>query len=349
MAGELGGARRAQVIAALAVLIFLPNLAWQVQHHFISLQFLSSIHDRDIQIGRTNLYLVGQLLICTNLGMIMLWINGLRYYGLQPEGRQYRPLAWMTAVPFFLFLVGQGRYYYLAPVYPMLIAAGSWLAERRLSGLSEPRQRNQWNSLYTGLAVSSVIIMAMSLPLAPVNSGWWKVTTSLNSEPREEIGWPELVQTVASIRDSLPASEKARLGILAGNYGEAGAINLLGPAYGLPHAISGIDSYWLRGYWDQPPETLIVLGLRRMEMEQIFESCQLAGHSSNHFDIQNEETRDHPEIFICRKLRQPWPEFWNTPAGHALISQWFEMTGFKRRQDISWLDLRGSKSMSRRI
>jgi hypothetical protein len=127
---------------------------------------------------------------------------------------------------------------------------------------------------------------------------------------REEIGWPELVETVAGIRGSLPTEERAHAGILAGNYGEAGAIDLYGPAYGLPKAISGINSYWLRGYGDPPPRTLIVVGLSRGFLERSFESCELAGHITNRYGVKNEETTEHPDIFVCRRLRLPWAEFW---------------------------------------
>jgi hypothetical protein len=154
--------------------------------------------------------------------------------------------------------------------------------------------------------------MALVLPLAPVNSAWWNVASSVDVELREEIGWPELVKTVAEIRAKLPLEERAQVGILAGNYGEAGAIDLYGPAYNLPEAISGINSYWQRGYGDPPPQTLIVVGLPRDYVEKIFESCGLTGHTSNRFGVQNEETMAHPDIFVCRNLRQPWPEFWKS-------------------------------------
>ena len=75
------------------------------------------------------------------------------------------------------------------------------------------------------------------------------------------MGWSAPCCTVAKIYASLPAEEQAVTGILTGNYGEAGAINLYGPAYGLPQAISGMNSYWLRGFGDPPPQTVIVLGI----------------------------------------------------------------------------------------
>jgi hypothetical protein len=100
--------------------------------------------------------------------------------------------------------------------------------------------------------------------------------------------------------------------ILALNYGEAGAIDLYGPRYGLSPAISGINSYWQRGYGNPPPETVIVVGATSAWVARNFASCELAGHTGNRYGVENEETRDHPDIFVCRGLRQSWPEFWRT-------------------------------------
>ncbi len=299
--------------AALATLIVLPNLVWQIQHQFIGLRFTLSIHARDIRIGRTGLlsFLLSQLYANTNPAAIALWISGFWVYARRQEGQGLRTLAWMAAVPFGLFLVLQGRFYYPAPVYPMLIAAGVCQIERKREaspGQSLARQRG-WQR-YLGLVVSSLLLIAIAMPLAPVNSALGRVETTVVSEYREEVGWQELTKTVAEIYQGLPAAERSQAGILAGNYGEAGAIDLYGPAYGLPQAISGIDTYWLRGYGDPPPQTLIVVGLTQLEVSQIFQTCQLAGHNSNRFGILNEETRSHPDIFVCRNLRRPWPEFW---------------------------------------
>jgi hypothetical protein len=127
---------------------------------------------------------------------------------------------------------------------------------------------------------------------------------------REQIGWPELVQTVAEMYHAQPVAESRRVAILTGNYGEAGAINLYGPAYGLPTAISGINSYGLRGYGTPPPETLIVVGFSQNGAGRFFETCHLAGHITNRYGVANEETTVHPDIFVCRGPRQPWPTLW---------------------------------------
>ena len=131
-----------------------------------------------------------------------------------------------------------------------------------------------------------------------------------NGDLREEIGWNELVKTVAGIRDALPPNQQANAGIVVGNYGEQGAIEILGRAYHLPPPISGTNSAWLRGYPLPPPTTLIVLGLSPRYTERTFTSCRLAGHNGNQLGVPNEESLDHPDIFVCGPPRRPWPEFW---------------------------------------
>jgi hypothetical protein len=295
---------------AAAVLIFLPNLIWQVQHGFVSLDFLRHIHERDVRIGRARDFLPDQLKF--TLLAFLLWLAGLYFYFLSPAGQRFRTLGWMFIVPLLLFVIAQGRGYYIAPAYPMLYAGGAVLLEQWLASLRSPWTRAVPAMVCIALITDMAIVAALILPIAPVNSPWWKAAVKLNGDFPEEIGWPELVETIAKIRDSLPPEDRAHLGILATNYGEAGAINLYGPRYGLPQAISGVNSFWQRGYGNPPPETLIVIGLARGFLENKLAACELAGHTWNRYGVENEETRDHPDIFVCRHLRQNWPEFWKS-------------------------------------
>jgi len=95
-----------------------------------------------------------------------------------------------------------------------------------------------------------------------------------------------------------------------GNYGEQGAIEILGPPYQLPSPISMTNSAWLRGYPAPPPTTLIVIGFSRKSADKAFTGCTLAGRNGNSEGIKNEESEDHPDIFVCGGPRLPWPEFW---------------------------------------
>jgi len=95
-----------------------------------------------------------------------------------------------------------------------------------------------------------------------------------------------------------------------GNYGEQGAVEILGQNYHLPVPISMTNSAWLRGYPVPPPSTLIVLGFSGEDAERAFTACQLAGHDGNPYGVKNEESEYHPDIFVCGVPRLGWPEFW---------------------------------------
>ena len=148
------------------------------------------------------------------------------------------------------------------------------------------------------------------LPIAPIHSRWWNFAVANNGDLVEEIGWPELIETVARVRDRLPPADRERLGILAGNYGEAGALNLYGPQHSLPPAISGTNSFWWRGYGNPPPEVVIVVGFDRGFVDYYFRSGELVAHTSNAEGVMNEETKEHRDIFLCRGLKLPWDQFW---------------------------------------
>jgi hypothetical protein len=311
LAGDLRAQLRSRWLwlgAILALVIFLPNLIWQWRHDFIYLDFLRHIHARDVRIGRTKTFLPDQLEI--TLVALPLALAGLYFYFFAKAARPFRVLGWMFVIPLLLFILGKGRGYYLAPAYPMLYAAGVVSSAAWLHRLSSFWRTTLVAAFSVALLANIAVISAFFLPLAPIQSRWWKIAVKINGDLPEEVGWPELAETVARIRDSLPPIERAQVKILAGNYGEAGAVNLYGPRFGLPSAICPTNSFWDRGYGDPPPEVLIVLGSSAEDLESKFDSCQLAGHITNREGVANEETTDHPDIFLCRHLREPWPIVW---------------------------------------
>lgn len=291
---------------ALALLIFLPNLIWLARHDWISYSFLQHIHARDVAEGRAKGFLIGQFTICANLAAAPLWIAG--FIGFL-HNRRYRMIAFMYLVPLVILFAAKGRHYYVAPAYPMLLSMGAVVAERWLGRLPRWSRITIESVYFTAFAVISAFVCALLLPLA--TGGPLKQYALRHSyDLREEIGWDELVHTVAQIRDSLPPDERAHLGITTGNYGEYGAIDVLGRAYGLPEPIGTTNSEWLRGYPSPAPTTLIVLGLTPNQANSIFTNCRLAGSNGNSEGVQNEESQYHPDIFVCGPPRIPWAELW---------------------------------------
>ena len=291
---------------ALAVALFLPNLLWQIHHGFISLHFLQSIHARDVRLGRGDGFWIKQFVVCANTYSAPLWIAGIVMY-LRSE--RFRPLAWMFLLPAAFYTVTHAVFYYLAPAYPMLIAMGAVGFEAWRARLGRGWAVTVLLLLFVGLIGAGAYAVAFIVPLQADGAlrSW---ALAHNDALREEIGWDELVRNVAQIRDSLPPDQQAHLGITTGNYGEYGAIEMLGPAHRLPPPIGTTNSEWLRGYPDPAPTTLIVLGLTERQANAIFTGCRWAGHNGNSEGVKNEESQYHPDIFVCGPPREPWPVVW---------------------------------------
>ncbi len=219
-------------------------------------------------------------------------------------------LAFMYFVPLAHFCFAKGRDYYMAAAYPMLIAMGAVIAERWLRTLPRWGRLRRRTRLLHRLRCLSLSSYA---PASAAGIGRPAASNSRSSHSddlREEIGWNELVRTVAGIRDSLPPDQQAHLGITTGNYGEYGAIEILGRAYGLPEPIGTTNSEWLRGYPDAAPTRSLSSASRRSRPTRFSPDAAWPAHNGNSEGVHNEESEDHPDIFVCGPTRLPWPGLW---------------------------------------
>ena len=292
--------------ALVATVIAAPNLLWLARHHFITLRMESFIHARDVRNGRADGFYTDQVKF--TMLAFPLAIAGLVAL-LRSE--RFRLLSVLYVGPFVLFALVKGRGYYLMPAYPVLYAAGAVALER----LMEQRTR------LLRVSVAAVVLGAMLvdvaavawayLPLWRVGSKGWNWQMKNNSDMADEVGWPELVEQVAAVRDRLPREDLGRLGVLANNYGEAGALALYGPKYGLPTPISSTNTFHTRGYGPYEPETVIVLGSDLEDQLRNFESCEVAARVVIPYGVQNEEAKYHRVILVCRHLRGQWPVVWS--------------------------------------
>jgi len=303
--------------AAIALLIVFPNLLWQVKHQFITAHSLHAIHLRDISIGRANGFIPEQFFDCVCLISTPVWIAGLAACLFSFRLRRYRPLAWMYLVPLVLLMLARARSYYVAPAYPMLLAIGAIIGERWLAAMTHSRQSVIKSIYFTCLIAYGLICCTVILPIA--SSGPLRdFALSHNPDLRDETGWDEMVKTVATIRNSLPPAPtqsssgdwQTSVGILAGNYGNRDAIAILGPAYGLPAPIGGMNSGWLRGYPQPAPTILIVVGFSSDEANSLLTSCRFGGVLPVLSDVRNDEFLLRRSIYICGPPRDPWPIFW---------------------------------------
>jgi len=241
---------------------------------------LSYLHARDLRQGRYTGFFAEQLLLCVNPVTAPLTLLGLWFYFIDKQGQRYRLLGWTFVTTFVLFAVAGARSYYTAPLYPMLVAAGCVQFGRLAAGWRAAWSRLAYTVQWTVIVAGGVSFGLLVMPVAPMNSALWRITSKIHDQFREEIGWPDLVQIVASVYGSLSTQERETTGILAGNYAEAGALNLYGPALGLPHAMSLTNSFWYRGYDPRLPQAVILVGFDLGEGRRLFDSCVLAAKST---------------------------------------------------------------------
>jgi hypothetical protein len=301
----------------LAGAIFLPNLVWMVQHHFPHFEMLANVkrEGRDVSLNPLQ-FMVQQVLLMNPL-TLPLWLGGLAWLLFDREGRRYRVLgiAWLAVMAEMLLL--DGRPYYPAPAYPMLLAAGGVALE---GWLASPRWRAARPVYAALLALSGAVLAPLFTPLLPPETLIRYSRAIGMTQPRIEnhrlgplpqlmadrFGWQEMAEEVARIYRSLPPADRARAAIFGQNYGQAGAIDLFGPALGLPPAISGHLSYYLWGPRGYTGDVMIVLDDERPTLERLFGSVELAGHVAHPYSMPYQ----HFDVFVCRGPRQSLAALW---------------------------------------
>jgi hypothetical protein len=306
---------------ALAFAIFLPNLLWNFRHHWPFLELMRNIRasGRDVVLGPGQ-YLLQQILIMNPL-TFPVWLAGAAYLLLVRSARPYRLLGWTFLAVFVTFFALHGKDYYTSPVYPIALAAGAVALEavtRNRPGL--------W-----ARAVFVVLLLAATAAMLPINLPVLspehlvsyldqfpvKPQASEKAHARAELphyfawqfGWPEMVQAVARAYHSLPPEQRAETAIIGNNFAESGAIDLLGPTYGLPKSIGVHQSYWLWGPRNYTGEIMIVLG---DEPESLQRWCNRVEVVAEPPHIPYGAVFERHPVLLCRggkqNLQQVWPQ-----------------------------------------
>jgi hypothetical protein len=304
----------------IALLIVLPNLVWQVTHGFPTLEDLQNVAREGKNVVLGPVEFLSQQIILMHPVLFPLWLGGLACLFAGFAGR-YRALGWMYVVLAALLFLLKGKNYYLAPIYPMLLAAGAagldgGLARwRATAGRTWPKATIVILVLAAGSVTAPLVLPilppekyvayeeALGLALPKTERGHRGPLPQLFGD---QFGWEELVAEVAVIYNSLPPEERARTAIFANNYGEAGAINLFGPRHGLPPAVSGHQTHFFWGPRGHTGEIVIVLQGDRDELAQVFQSVERAGEHRHRWGME-EENRS---IYLCRGLKMPLAELW---------------------------------------
>jgi 4-amino-4-deoxy-L-arabinose transferase-like glycosyltransferase len=280
------------LIAGLAAL---PFVVFQLQHGGPFLEFTRNMNERTGG-AEQPIFVPGQLVLAGPAAAFV-WIPGLWALFRSEALSRYRAFGWAYAVAFVLLLASAGKTYYLLPAYPVLLAAGAAYLEPR-------RWRRLRRGLVAGLVVQTLLVLPAVLPVLPLTTARDTVWFGTHDDIAEQVGWPELVDTVREVVDR----QRGPTVVVTGNYGEAGALDVLGdldvPIW------SDQNSYWLWSEHERPPAdaAFVTLGLGSAERARSFRTCTTAAHVDNGRDVDNEE--QGTPVVVCHGLRRPWSETW---------------------------------------
>ena len=298
----------------IAVLIALPNIAWEVRHNWPTVELLSNIarSTKNVELGPLG-YLITNVFYLSPV-TLPLWGAGLLWCAFDRVGRRFRALAVAWAVAFAVLVSLRGKGYYLTPMFSTFFAAGSVAIEAWILRRLAPARRAWRFGIVAVLLAGCVPLWPFAMPMLPVERFLAYQRAVHLAPPRTEtqplgelpqqyadmFGWPELAATVAAVYRSLPDSERAHCGIYAANYGEAGAIDQQRKALGLPPALSGPQNYWLWGPRGYDGNCLVVVGAQRATLERSFEQVVQAGEADHPYAVPGER---HLPIWIVHGLR----------------------------------------------
>jgi len=306
------------IATAIAFLIALPNVVWQYVHHFPTLEDLRNVKATHKNVELPPPAFFQQQVQMLNPYSVVVWLVGLFYLLFHRDAKRFRFLAYTYLIFLALMMYLKGKDYYLAPIYPMLYAAGAVFWEKLIRAY--PRLRWARIAVPAIIIVVGILAAPLVLPILPPDKvpGYMaalglKMTRTENGMvsplPQhfaDQFGWPEMVAKVADVYNSLPPDQRAKTAILAGDYGGAGAIDFFGRRYGLPKSISAHQNYYFWGPRDYTGESVILLEWSLKDAQYWCRSVDVGPRNEPFYGMGWE----HYNILLCHDFRIPLSQAW---------------------------------------
>jgi hypothetical protein len=307
---------------AIALAIFLPNLIWEARNGWPQIEVVRAGQEyKNYPVGPFR-FLFEQILFLQPVELPV-WLAGIVWFFVMPDGRRFRFFGWAYLIVMAIFMVLHGKTYYPLPFYPILMAAGGVALERVLC--VGQRRRSLASAYCAVIVIAGLVSLPFGIPLLPVDtfirysqilpySRAVKMerdaTVALPQLYADMFGWDNMAATVARVYHDLPPQEQSGCAILAGNYGEAGAVDYYGPSLGLPKAISGHNNYFLWGPREYSGDCVILFGENADRYARLFGESRLMAAITDRYAMPSEQG---VHVYVCRKLSAPlailWPNF----------------------------------------
>jgi hypothetical protein len=304
--------------AAAGALIALPSLVWQALHHWPFLELAHAAADKNAHYSPLA-FLLNQILVMNPL-LAPLWLTGViaPFFMKALKPARFLSIAFLAAL--VLTIAAQGKDYYLAGAYPSVFAIGAVAFERVLKwGWARGAYLTLATALSAAIAPLALPILPPSelgpymaaLHIAPQQQERSFAGTALPQVFADQLGWRDFVAEVAAAWRQIPESERAHTVIKVDNYGEAGALDVLGAGQ-FPPVVSGHNQYFLWGLRGQHPTDLLVVQGNVERLRPYCDETIVLGETQSPFAMAYENGK---VIALCRRVHPPletlWPQLKN--------------------------------------
>jgi hypothetical protein len=313
--------RRLWFAAALAIILFLPYILWQVANNFPTLEFMkNALANKYASISPLEMFF--QQVTNMNPSSFLIWFPGLIYFLFSKSTKQFRILPIIFLSVFLILVINKNsKSEYLGPTFPMLFALGAYTIDKFILW-----SRRRWLKpmVMAILLLGGIILLPFALPVLPVDTfiGYSRMLGIAPSTPEKKelgqlpqyyadmFGWKGMTAAVGRAFARLTPEEQSKCVILCNNYGEAGAIDYYGKKYNLPKTISGHNNYWFWGCQNSNGEVVIRLGGSEDALKESYNEIIPAGVFTDRYCMPFENNQT---IWICRNrrasLKADWPDF----------------------------------------
>jgi len=301
----------------IALLLFFPYLVWQIKEGLPVLEYYK-YYALEKTWPTTPLEFIKNQIVIMNLLAAPVWFLGIYYFIFNKEGKKFRVLGYAYIIVLIISICLRVKFYLPAPFYTVLFAGGAVFIE-------EFAQKREIRCLRKAPAIVILLTGLISVPFVrpvlPVEyllrfgkrgvylgvRGERHSLGRLHQHFADRFGWDIMAENVAKAYNSLSEEDKSKACILAGNYGEAGAIWYFGEKYNLPKPISGHLQYYIWGPRGYSGEVVIAIGIDPEKLKEHFESVEIAVRHTCLVAIRYER---YWWIFVCRGPKKPLEEMW---------------------------------------
>jgi 4-amino-4-deoxy-L-arabinose transferase-like glycosyltransferase len=284
--------------AAIALLLWAPNLVWQATHHWPQLRLSASIAAGNSGSSQPRALFIPLQFLLISPPLTPIWIAGLWRLARDRSLVLWRSLPLAYGILVVIFLATGGKPYYLCGMYPALFAAG---AEPTLRWAGRVRRR----LLAAVVVVSAAVSAVVALPVIPARVLHDTPVLAMNYDAGEQVGWQRFAAVLAAQYDRLPPGPRAHAVVLGGNYGEVGAMLRYRP--GVP-SYGGHNSMWDLGPPPAATTGVVAVGYPESDLRAWFRRVSRVATFENGVALDNDE-QDDP-VWLCTGPVTPWSALW---------------------------------------